>query len=117
MKAVKFRWFKPIVWIIELAVIASLLGSIISLAKKRDVVGERAAALSRIESENARLKRQLAQAQSTSFVEKEARDKLGLVKPGEVVVLVGKGVSTTSSLLSPGEATIPRWQQWWQLFF
>ncbi len=116
MKIARFSLLKPLIWVIELIVIISLVGSIISIAKKKDVVGEQAAALKRIDAENARLKSQLSQAQSTVFVENEARDKLGLVKPGEVVVMIGRQVSTASDSLNP-QTALPRWQQWWQLFF
>ncbi len=40
-----------------------------------------------------------------------------LVKPGEVVVMIGKQVSTASTSLNPRQTAVPRWQQWWQLFF
>lgn len=117
MKITRFRLLKPIIWIIELTVIISLLGSIISIAKKRDVVGERTHALREVEAQHARLKSKLSEAQSAAFVEKEARNKLGLVKPGEVVVLVGQGVSSASSDILQVGQVLPRWQQWWQLFF
>lgn len=116
MKIASIRWFKPVIWVIELVVIVSLVGSIITLAKKKDVVGERALVLLRVTEENERLKRVLAEAQSTTFVEKEARNKLGLVKTGESVVLLGKRESTPSDLLK-GQAAISRWGEWWQLFF
>ena len=116
MKIARFRLIKPIIWGIEFIIIVSLVGSIITIYKKKDVVGERNAALVRVESENARLKSRLSEVERPEFVEKEARDKLGLVKPGEVVVLVGKHATASPDVLR-SSTELPRWQQWWQLFF
>lgn len=116
MKIASIRWVKPVIWVIELVIIVSLAGSIISLAKKKDVVGERAAVLGRVSEENDRLKRALSEAQGTEFVEKEARNKLGFVKSGETIVIVGKRERTPSDALK-GQPTLSRWKEWWQLFF
>jgi len=64
------------------------------------------------------------QMQSPSYVEREARAKLGLQKPGEhVVVLEGVSAATTSDWSEQLAATVPKPsdqtsnpERWWQYF-
>ncbi len=85
--------------------------------KKKDIVKEREVVLSRVERESQQFKKQLEEAQTPAFIEKAARDKLGLVKPGEIVVLLGTSQATSSvSLREPREESA-NWKQWWKLFF
>ncbi len=117
MKTSKFRWVKPIAWLVEILLIVSLTGSVISVWRKQDIVKERQAVLARTLAENARLKQQLGTVQSPIFIEREARDRLGLVKPGEIVVLLGQPDASYSGVKQSGGDGPSRWNQWWQLFF
>lgn len=114
MKIQKIRWIKPIVWIGEVLLIVSLMGSLVVLFQKRDIVSERTDSLSRVKAEHERLKKELAEAQTQTFVEREAREKLGLIKPGEVVVLVGTTPSGQELVTRTEESS---WRAWWKLFF
>jgi len=75
--------------------------------------------LDRLRAENLRLKEEHTAASDPNFIEREARNRLGLVRPGEtVVILPASGAAFPSSL--SGEAvkpTRPVWQQWLGLFF
>ncbi len=117
MKIVKYTKIGIIVWILGVVAMISLVGSIISSWKKKHIVKEREVILRHVEGENQQFKKQLEEAQTPAFIEKAARDKLGLVKPGEIVVLLGKPVATGSvSLRGPREESA-NWKQWWKLFF
>jgi cell division protein FtsB len=79
------------------------------------------AKLDKIQSDNNKLQGELAQAQSPNFIEKEVRDKLGLGKAGEAIVVL-PDADTLRKLAPqmPAEvATLPdpNWVKWKKLFF
>jgi cell division protein FtsB len=105
-------------FVLGLVVIAGLSRSLVDLWHRRDIVVERKTALEAVEAENLRLKKELEESQTPEFIEKQAREKLNLAKPDEIVVIVAK--ATGSGILYPeGEkARIkPSWRVWWELFF
>lgn len=59
------------------------------------------------------LQLQLAAVQSPEFIEKEAREKLGYGKPGEVIVILPKLEDKASKKVM---GTVPVWKQWWDLY-
>lgn len=117
MKFFQSQLFRLGLTLVSLILIVTLSESIWSVWQKGDVVRERQAELARIESENKALRKQLAQAQSPDFIEREARDKLGLTKPGESVVLMPPATAAAKMLEDIGRKPVPNWQQWWRLFF
>lgn len=71
--------------------------------------------------ENLRLKGQLAQAESDEFVEREARNKLGLGKEGEVILILPKQnlENPNSEKRNSNEVVLdnrPNWRKWWDLY-
>lgn len=71
--------------------------------------------LLKAEEENLKLKSRLSEVQSPNFVEKEAREKLGYGRPGEVIVLLPKEESDQSQKKTNSEDT-PIWKRWWDLY-
>ena len=72
-----------------------------------------------LEIENQNLKSQIAYYQTPSFKEKEARRKLGLVKPDEKVVILSKEppkANNNPPALSEEKPTKPNYQLWWEFF-
>jgi cell division protein FtsB len=72
---------------------------------------------------NQALQDRLEYAQSDAYVEEAARESLGLVKVGEVPVVVVQGAQSPSSTstqegttAAPGGEPTPYWQQWRDLF-
>lgn len=104
------------VLLLSLLLTISLVRSLYENWRKGDVVRERRNQLERLEQENLRLKQNLEFARTPEFVEREARDKLGLAKPGEVVVILTQPQATPASQAATG-AIGPSWKQWWRLFF
>ena len=96
------------------------------------MVVEKQRQLSLVEEKNRQLQNELRRVQGTEYVESEAREKLGMGKTDEKVVIMpqitpgleealrqaqGKPASTRQSLvLSRQSASPPNWQKWWQLF-
>jgi len=110
--------FRCIWIIIGLIAVIGLSRSLVDLWKRRDVVVERRQALGVVEKENARLKLALEESASPEFIEKQAREKLGMAKSDETVVLLTE--STASSQIQNSinlQEQKPSWKLWWELFF
>lgn len=79
----------------------------------------------RIERENATLREKITYFSSPNFQEREAKEKLGLKKTGEQVVVVKAlpGTETEPSLIptiDTGRTALfrsPNYYKWWKLFF
>ncbi len=72
--------------------------------------------------ENIQLKGKLALVNSPEYVEKEAREKLGYGREGEVMVLLPQEKEevlgqTTASVDGKEEKPKANWQKWWELYF
>lgn len=107
------RFVRPIIWLVSLLLVVSLTRSVASLLEKRNIVRVQEEQLQRLEAENKQLQDALTQAETPEFVERVAREKLGLVKDGEtIVILPQQQVSVTQT-----SEKIPNWKQWWGLFF
>jgi cell division protein FtsB len=100
--------------IVCLIIINGLVRSIWDLWHKQDLVVNAKHELSKQKQENQELKAQLTFVKSNEFVEKEARDKLFLVKPGE------SGVIVPQNLIQKKEEKVvivaPNYIQWVNLF-
>ena len=110
------RVLRAVVLIFCLVLAVGVVRSVVTIWQKRGIVAQRQAVLRVEEARKAALLQQLQEATSSAFVEKAAREKLGLVKPGETVVIMDQ---TPHSATGSGTAAsdTPSWKQWWQLFF
>ena len=104
-----------IIAVISLGLAVSAGRTIAELWQQKGRVGDRERELNRILTENKRLESQLADMKDPSYVERVARDQLGMVKEGEAIVMLPQGGSSAG--ISGGERTLPVWQQWLRLFF
>lgn len=111
---------KRILFIITIAIsiiiINNLIHSIYSLWQKRDLVTNAQKELKHQKLENQRLKSELSYIESKEFIEKEARDKLLLVKPGEELVIISDELIKKNKE-EKGKENDPNWKKWLQLFF
>jgi cell division protein FtsB len=94
--------------------------SIYQLVRKSDVLGERKKQLKQLEQTQEKLKKDLSNSYTPFFIEEEARNKLGLIKPGETLVYVEKDASTSGMQEieevegKRGKKTVL--EQWWDVF-
>ena len=100
--------------------IVSLGASLISNIQKQKIVEERRSVKAQIQKAHADLLKQSTLVESQFFVEREAREKLGLGREGESVVLLPS--QTIEASVSSAESKKPQeskspWRQWWELFF
>lgn len=93
-----------------------IVRSVYTLSQKRGIITERQQVLAELTAKNRQLQEELKEATSPSFIEQAARDKLGLVREGETVIIMDKTrVANSNDTENPLE--LPSWKQWWRLFF
>jgi cell division protein FtsB len=97
--------------------INNLARSIYELWHKKDLVVKARQEVEKEKKENRELKSKVILANDQQFVEKEARDKLLLAKPGEDVIVVPtdylrKNISSKPTIKDDR----PNWKKWWDMF-
>ncbi|HLD25173.1 MAG TPA: septum formation initiator family protein [Patescibacteria group bacterium] len=105
---------------VSLGIILSAGRTIIDLWQRRDVLEARKHELAKLREENEALEHTLQDMQSESYVERIARDKLGMVKEGETIVILPDAVGERSfDKTQDGQMNnnLPNWKKWWKLFF
>ena len=79
-------------------------------------VNEAQARLEKLRAQNEQLKRELEYKKSQEFAEAEIRNKLGLAKEGEAVVIIPGNDESQKSEVRSGKWE-PNWKKWQKLFF
>lgn len=85
------------------------------LSRQDNIIKEAEDRLERIKAENEKMQRDQARAQSSQFIEREARNKLNLGKEGEIVLLL----PSISPVISPTPTPVDdsaSWKKWLKLF-
>lgn len=97
----------------------NLLVQITNALRQGDRLSQAADAVYKLEIKNRELKKKLAQIQTPEFIEKEARDKLGLGKPNETTIIIPEDKLKTVLGVSQSavQARLPNWLGWWKVFF
>ena len=89
-KAKRSVWLKPgpLVAILLLSFVLYSFGlEIIKMQDNVDTMAKIQAQITSIEKQNIQLKKEIQRFQTNGYIEREAREKLGLVKPGEKVII------------------------------
>jgi cell division protein FtsB/cell division protein DivIC len=118
-------WLKKILgfgtWILVGLLLVSTVRNIQRVAGIRSQVEAEKQKVEKMQADNTKLEEQVAEAQGSDFIEKQIRDKLGLVKPGEAIVVLPD--ADTLRKLAPQETieedTLPdlNWRKWEEMFF
>jgi len=102
--------------VIVLGVMAVRTGqNVWRLYKAGDRVNEARRELAQAQTENGRLEARLKEVQSPEFVEREARERLGWGREGEVVLLLPEQKMDNGQLKIENESK-PNWRKWWDLY-
>jgi cell division protein FtsB len=105
---------------ISLLFVAPLVRNIVRVRQAGEKIGEAEKKVEKLRQENEELKDRLEVVKKDVFVEKQARDKLGLAKEGEIIVVLPE--EEILRKLAPRheeeEETLPdpNWKKWAQLF-
>jgi cell division protein FtsB len=104
-----------IIIFVLLLVIKNIVASIVSLRQNSQIVTTLKQQENTEKEKKRFLQEQLYYVNTPQFIENEAREKLGMVKPGEHIVLAPPPAPATSPS-NPTNFT-PNWKKWWNLFF
>lgn len=107
-----------VVILIVLVIAYNILIQITDALKSGERLSSQAEVVYQLEAKNRQLKKKLSEVQSPQFIEEQARNKLGLGKAGETIVIIPeeklKQVLGTSQ---SAEVRLPNWLGWWKVFF
>jgi cell division protein FtsB len=91
---------------------AAFAGELIASQRIERQVVSISADIGRLRTDNQRLTTQVAEASGDAFVEREARDRLGLVRDGDVPVVVVNAPAPAPPPPPPAPAPKSHWQNW-----
>lgn len=105
--------------VLVLLVIAyNLIKQIMEATKSGERLSQAADAVYQLEIKNKGLKQKLIQIQSPEFIEEEVRNRLGLAKAGETVVVIPEDrLKSVLGASSSAQIRLPNWLGWWKVFF
>lgn len=107
-------------WILILLLAFSLVRNVENSFRIKAEIATEEGRVKKMEKDNGELEAKIAQTQGADFIEKEIRNKLGLVKEGEAIVVL-PDVELLRKL-APSEANEeevlpdPNWKRWLKLF-
>jgi cell division protein FtsB len=118
----KLKTYSNIVFIvISLLMLASLSRNIIKVREAKERLKEKEEYIEKIKGENEELNQRADVFKSEEFIEKQLRDKLGLAKEGETIIVLPD--EETIRKFAPSDEKEeeilpdPNWKKWFKLFF
>ncbi|MBI4039092.1 septum formation initiator family protein [Candidatus Daviesbacteria bacterium] len=112
------RIFLGLIILVVLVIVYNLIAQIMEAVKSGERLSSAAETVYKLEIKNKELKQKLFQVQSVEFIEEQARNKLGLSKTGESVVVIAEeklkmilGASQTAQI------RLPNWLGWLRVFW
>jgi cell division protein FtsB len=109
------------IWGLILILALSVIRNISRDAQISSQIQAEKAKIAKMQADNKKLEDELAKTQSPNFIEKQVRDKLGLGKEGEaIVVLPSEEALRSLAPQMPVETDAlpdPNWMKWEKLFF
>ncbi len=120
MKQIITKIGNYLVWLLILLLALSVIRNIGRVALVRSEVQKAREKVAKIEAENAVLEKEVEKAQSEVFIEKQIRDKLGLAKEGEAIVILPDEEVLRKLAPNPyqdeNSLPDPNWKRWLKLF-
>ena len=106
---------------IFLLMLVSLIRNVLRVVESNKRIGKAQDQVEKLKKENEELEEKLAVTRSEGYIEKQLRDKLGLAKEGEIVIVLPdeKILETLAPSLEEEEETLPdpNWKKWLKLFY
>ena len=119
-KGIIQRFLDTFILIIALILIASSVRSIVRIRKAGGELFKVEEEVEKIEFENQELRMRLDESQSNEYIEKQLRDKLGLARDDEVVVILPSEevIRKFAPIRQEEQETLPEpnWKRWVNLF-
>lgn len=118
----RLKTYSNIVFIaISLLMLVSLVRNIVKVKEAKDRLKEKEGYIEKIRKENEELSKRVDTFKSEEFIEKQLRDKLGLAKEGEIIIILPD--KETIAKFAPNDEKEeeilpdPNWKKWLNLFF
>lgn len=105
--------------LVVLLIAYNLIVQIMSAVKSGERLSDEANEVYRLEIKNKELKQQLSQIKTPEFIEEQARNKLGLGREGETIVIIpeDKLKLVLGASNSAQAERLPNPLGWWRFFF
>ena len=104
--------------LVVLVVTYNLLVQINDAVKSGERLSEQADVVYKLEAKNRELKSKLSQIQSPQFIEEQARNKLGLSKAGETIVIIPEEkLKQVLGVSESAQIRLPNPLGWLRVFF
>ncbi len=104
--------------LVILLIAYNLVSQILGAFKSSDRLSAMADKVYSLEAQNKELKKKLEEIKSPQFIEQQARDKLGLSKKGETIVIIPEQkLKEVLGVSQSAQIRFPNWQGWLKLFF
>jgi cell division protein FtsB len=108
------------VWVLAILLLVSTVKNIRKVADINKAVQTEKDKVEKMKEENVQIAAQIAQTQGDAYIEKQIRDKLGLAKPGEAIVILPDAsiLRQLAPQIPVEENTLPdpNWKKWIKLF-
>ena len=104
--------------LISLLVGYNLIVQITDALKSQDRLFSQAEVVYQLEAKNREFKKKLSEVQTPQCIEETARNKLGLGREGETIVIIPE--EKLKSILGASQSAVirlPNWLGWWKVFF
>ena len=109
----KIKW---LILLFGVFLVVKLTGDIIKVQNAGGRVVDEEKKLATAQELNGQLKKQLLEVETPQFMEREAREKLGYGKPGEVVLILPEPTSSNSGVYKDNVDTEANWIKWRKLY-
>jgi len=111
----KYQWG---IILISSIVIVVLYRSVADLWNRRTIVEERKHTLETLQEKEKSLENKYEKTKTKEFVEREARERLGLMKEGESIILLPEqtGENSPEDVLKEVQQE-QNWKRWWLAFY
>lgn len=116
MKKTGSGWVWWVGAVLGVLVAGKTAGNISRLLRVQGMVGRDKEEVAATKTENDALKQKLAEVQTPEFVEREAREKLGLGREGERVVILPEEKQVESGELKVESGKVGNWRLWRKLY-
>lgn len=111
----KHRLLNWLFLLILIVLSVNLANSWWRLYQRGDIIKEAEDKLLEVHEKQEELKRNLAKAQSTQFIEKQARDKLNLSKEGETLIILPP-ITPVIEITPTITPALANWEKWVEVF-
>ena len=113
--------FKWALLLIVFILVFSLVKNVLKAKNAASNIAESKRKVAELRRENDELGKEIDSVESAFFLEKQARDKLGLAKEGEMVIILPDEETLKKAFPNKedqkDELPLPNWKQWLKLFY